>query len=43
MQQVIEPAGKDKEYIEVASLVKQKKDYGYVKNKLPSDHPALST
>ena len=40
MQQVIEEAGRDKEYMEVASLVKQKKDSVYVKNKLPSSHPA---
>ena len=40
MQQVIAEASRDKEYMEVAALVKQKKESGYFKNKLPTGHPA---
>ena len=40
MQVVIEEAGRDKEYMEVAALVKQKQDSGYSKNRLPTGHPA---
>ena len=40
MQQVIAEASRDKEYMEVALLVKQKKDSRFIKNKLPLGHPA---
>ena len=40
MQQVIEEAGRDQEYMDVAKLVKQKRDSGYIKTRLPTGHPA---
>ena len=40
IQVVIEGAGRDKVYMEVAALVKQKRDSGYIKNRLPTGHPA---
>ena len=40
MQVVIEQAGREKDYMEVAALVKQKRDSAYVRNRLRTRHPA---
>ena len=37
---IIEEAGKDLEYKEVAALVKERRDKSYVKNKLRTGHSA---
>ena len=40
MEELIQQASVDPDYLKLAELVKMKKDKMFVKNKLPSDHPA---
>ena len=40
MKDIVKGAASDPEYLKIAELLKEKKDKNFVKNKLPSDHPA---
>ena len=40
MKDIVKEASVDPDYLKLAELVKQKKDKLFIKNKLPSDHPA---
>ena len=40
MAEMIQQAARDPDYLKLAELVKTRKDKNFVKNKLPSDHPA---
>ena len=40
MEEMIQQAAVDPDYLKLAELVKMRKDKMFVKNKLPSDHPA---
>ena len=42
MQDIMQEAGRDKEYKQVAELIKERRDRNYINLKLPSEHPARS-
>ena len=40
MQDIVQEAERDKEYKQVAELVKERRDRNYIKSKLSTEHPA---
>ena len=42
MQDIVQEAGRDKDYKQVTKLIKERRDRNYFKSKLPSEHPARS-
>ena len=42
MQDIVQDAGRDKDYKQIAELIKERRDRNYIKSKLSSEHPARS-
>ena len=42
MQDIMQEAGMDNDYKQVAELIKERRDRNYIKSKLSSEHPARS-